>query len=111
MPGGGGLIERMWRGWVSEANADAYAAFLGDVFLPAAHDIPGYLGAHVLRRRVGNEWEFVTITHFASLDAIRAFAGEDVEAAHIAPEARALLSRWDERVAHYEVAFDDEAGG
>ena len=105
------MIERIWRGWVSEVNADAYADFLRDTFLPAAHDIPGYLGAHVLRRRVGDEWEYVTITHFASLDAIRAFAGEDVEAAHIAPEARALLSRWDERVAHYEVAFDDQASG
>ena len=101
------MIERVWKGWVSEANADAYASFLRATFLPAAHAIPGYLGAHVLRRRVGGEWEFMTITHFTSLEAIRAFAGEDVEAPHIAPEARALLSRWDERVAHYEVAFDD----
>ncbi|MDP9423698.1 MAG: acyl-CoA dehydrogenase [Pseudomonadota bacterium] len=51
------------------------------------------------------------ITHFESMEAIRAFAGDDVELAHVAPEARALLTRWDERVAHYEVAFDDEAGG
>jgi hypothetical protein len=43
-----------------------------------------------------------------SLDAIRAFAGDDLEKAHISPEARDLLSRWDERVAHYELAFDDE---
>ena len=107
------MIERVWRGWTSEANRDVYAAFLRDTFLPAAHAIPGYLGARVLRRQVGDEWEYMTITHFESLDAIRAFAGDDLEAAHIAPEARNLLSRWDERVAHYEIAFDDreaEAG-
>lgn len=102
------MIERVWRGWVSEANSDAYAAFLRDKLLPGAHAIDGYLGARVLKRRVGDEWEYMTITHFASLDAIRAFAGEDLEAAHIAPEARALLNRWEERVAHFEITFDDE---
>lgn len=43
------------------------------------------------------------------MDAIRAFAGDDEEMAHIAPEAPTMLSRWEERVAHYEIAFDDEA--
>ena len=62
----------------------------------------------MLRRDQGDEVEFVTLTHFDSLDAIRAFAGDDLEKAHIAPEARDLLSRWDERVAHYTLAFDDE---
>ena len=102
------MIERVWRGWVSEANSGAYDAFLRDKFLPAAHAIPGYLGARVLKRLVGDEWEYMTITHFASMEAIRAFAGDDSEAAHIAPEARVLLNRWEERVAHFEIAFDDE---
>jgi|SRR5688572_5699267 len=102
------MIERVWRGWVSEANSGAYASFLRDELFPEAHSIPGFRGARVLRRRVGDEWEYMTITHFDSLGAIRAFAGDDVEAAHIAPRARALLSRWDERVTHFEIAFDDE---
>ena len=104
------MIERVWRGWTSEANGDAYAAFLRDTLLPSAHSIAGYLGARVLRRRVRDEWEFMTITHFASFAAIRSFAGDDLEAPHIAPQARALLSRWEERVWHYEIAFDDEVG-
>ena len=103
------MIERVWRGWASEANADAYAAFLRDELFPEARSIPGFCGARLLTRRVGDEWEFMTISHFASLDAIRAFAGDDVEAAHIEPRARDLLSRWDDRVAHFEIAFDDEA--
>ena len=104
------MIERVWRGWVSDANADTYAVFLRDVLFPEAHAIPGFRGARVLRRRVGDDWEFMTITHFESLDAIRAFAGDDLEAAHIAPRARELLSRWEDRVAHFEIAFDDEVG-
>jgi heme-degrading monooxygenase HmoA len=102
------MIERIWRGWTTADKADTYQRFLQHEFLPAAHAIAGFRGARVLRRDQGDEVEFVTLTHFDSLDAIRAFAGDDLEKAHIAPEARDLLSRWDERVAHYELAFDDE---
>ena len=102
------MIERVWRGWTTADKADAYQHFLQHDFLPAAHAIPGFRGARVLRRDHGDEVEFVTLTHFDSLDAIRAFAGDDLEKAHIAPEARDLLSRGDERVAHYTLAFDDE---
>ena len=101
------MIERVWRGWASPDKADEYARFLREDFLPATHAISGYRGARVLRRHKGGEVEFLVITHFDSLDSIRAFAGEDLELAHIAPAARALLDRWEERVAHYEVAFDD----
>lgn len=101
------MIERVWRGWIANDKAEAYRDFLRDTFLSAAHAIPGYRGAHVLQRKIGNESEFMTITHFDSLAAIRAFAGEDIEKAHVAPEARALLDCWDDRVAHYEIAFDD----
>ena len=49
----------------------------------------------------------MTITHFDSMEAIRGFAGEPPERAHVAPEAQQLLTRWEEGVAHYELAFDD----
>ena len=53
------MIERVWHGWAKDGQADAYAAFLRDEFLPAAHTIPGYLGARVLKRLTGDEWEFI----------------------------------------------------
>jgi hypothetical protein len=49
---------------------------------------------------------FTSITFFAGLDAVRAFAGDDYERAVVAAEARRALSRWDERVSHHEVAID-----
>ena len=101
------MIERVWHGWIEPDKADAYQHFLQHELLPGAHAIPGYFGARVLRRPAGDEVEFMTITRFASIEAIRAFAGEDAELAHIAPRARELLSRWEERTAHYELAFED----
>ena len=65
----------------------------------------GFKGAQVLRRDANNEVEFVTITLFDSLEAVKEFAGEDYEVAVILPEAHRLLSHFDARSAHYETVF------
>jgi heme-degrading monooxygenase HmoA len=104
-----GMIARMWRGWAaSDESADLYEDFLRSKFLPAAHAIEGYLGASVLRRTIGGEVEFATITRFESLSAVKKFAGEDYEAAHVAPRARELLSRFDERCQHFDFVVEDQ---
>jgi antibiotic biosynthesis monooxygenase (ABM) superfamily enzyme len=96
------VIARLWHGWTAPENADAYEEFLRTKMFPSIHRVPGYLGADLLRRENGDEVAFVTITRFESLESVRAFAGEDYEQAVIEPEARALLSRFDERSEHYE---------
>ena len=99
------MISRAWHGWTNHQNADAYEELLRkEIFLGIAkRSIKGYRGIHLLRRDVDDEVEFVTIMWFASLDAVRAFAGEDYEVAVVPPEARQLLSRFDSRSAHYQV--------
>ena len=100
------MIARLWHGWTAPENADAYEEFLRTKMFPSIHRVPGYLGADLLRREDGEEIAFVTITRFESLDAVRAFAGEDYEQAVVEPEARALLSRFDQRSDHYEIVID-----
>ena len=102
------MIGRIWHGWTTPENADAYESLLRSEVLPGIHRVDGFLGAHLLRRDAGAEVEFVTLTLFASLDAVRAFAGEDYETAVVPPEARQLLARFDERSAHYEVVAAPE---
>jgi antibiotic biosynthesis monooxygenase (ABM) superfamily enzyme len=96
------LITRLWRGWTAPENAQAYADFLLGTLFPTMREIDGFLDADVLRRRDGDEVAFVTLTRFDSLDAIRTFAGEDYELAAVEPEALVLLSRYEERAAHFE---------
>jgi heme-degrading monooxygenase HmoA len=72
----------------------------------ASKGIAGYKGMQLFRRNLGEEVEFVTVMWFDSVDAVRGFAGEDYEAAVVPPQARALLSRFDERSHHYEVRAD-----
>ena len=99
------MIKRIWHGWTTSDNADKYEALLKVEVLPGIHRVKGYRGAQLLRRVRGNEVEFVTITAFDDLDAVRAFAGSDYEKAVIAPGAAGLLTRYDERSAHYEEVF------
>lgn len=97
------MIARVWHGWTSPGDADAYEALLRSEILPGIHRVDGYRGASLLRRTAGSEVEFVTITLFDALDAVRAFAGEDFEVAVVPAAARALLARFDERSAHYDL--------
>lgn len=105
------MISRIWHGWTIPENADAYEALLkSEIFVGIQErQISGYQGIYLLRRDVGGEVEFVTIMRFDSLDAVRAFAGEDYETAVVPPKARALLSRFDVRSQHYEVRVDRRA--
>jgi antibiotic biosynthesis monooxygenase (ABM) superfamily enzyme len=99
------MISRVWHGWTTPANADAYEALLkSEIFTGIeGRQIPGYRGIHLFRRNLGKEVEFVTVMWFDSIEAVRAFAGEDYEVAVVPPKARALLSRFDARSQHYEV--------
>lgn len=103
------MIVRIWRGWAANsATADLYEQFLRAKFLPSIHSIKGYHGASVLRRTIaGGEVEFTTLTRFESLASIRAFAGDDYEAAHVAPRARELSSSFDARCQHFECVIED----
>ncbi len=99
------MISRIWHGWTTPQNADAYEELLRhEIFVGIAdRNIRGYKGIHLLRRSLENEVEFITIMWFDSMDAVREFAGEDYEVAVVPPKARQLLARFDPRSAHYEV--------
>lgn len=104
------MVLRLWRGWTTTANAEAYRSIVSDEVLPgiAQRGVDGYRGAYLLRRDLEDEVEFATIMVFESIDAVRAFAGEDYETAYVPPRAREVLSRFDERSAHFDVLLTPE---
>jgi hypothetical protein len=99
------VISRIWHGWTNLDNADAYEKLLRTEIFEniKKRSIQGYRGIHLLRRDVNDGVEFVTIMWFDTLDAVRAFAGNEYEVAVVPPEARRLLSRFDDVSAHYQV--------
>jgi hypothetical protein len=99
------MICRIWHGWTTHANADAYQSLLLSEIFPGIQNrhIAGYRSIQLLRHDHADEVEFVTVMWFDTLDAIRAFAGEEYEVAVVPPKARAVLARFDARSQHYEV--------
>jgi mannose-6-phosphate isomerase-like protein (cupin superfamily) len=104
------VIARRWRGWAAGAG-DEYVAFFERALRPRLEATDGFLGA-TLERVTGADGrtEIVVVTSWASMDAVRAFAGEDVEAAVVEPEARAVLDDFDTRVHHIELREGDAFG-
>jgi heme-degrading monooxygenase HmoA len=95
-------IARIWHGWTTHENAQPYEDLLQTKVLPEIDRVDGYRGAFLLRRHLEDSVEFATITFFDSMDAVKAFAGDDYELAVIDPEGRSFLERFDERSLHYE---------
>ena len=105
------MISRIWHGWTTFANADLYESLLKtEIFIGIQRRrISGYRGIQLFRRTLQDEVEFVTVMWFDSMEAIRAFAGEDYEVAVVPPKARELLKRFDARSQHYEVRAEMRA--
>jgi heme-degrading monooxygenase HmoA len=103
------MISRIWHGYTTPSNADVYEYLLKEEIFQGIkdRDIQGYRGIQLLRRNLGGEVEFITIMWFDSMDAVRAFAGEDYEQAVVPEKARKVLSRFDQRSQHYEVRSDN----
>jgi heme-degrading monooxygenase HmoA len=105
-PGEESMVTRVWRGWTRSEDADRYDRHYRSEVMATLRQVPGFRGARLLRRTVGEETEFVSLTFFDDLEAVRSFAGADYETAVVAGEAREVLVRFDERVGHYETAVD-----
>lgn len=99
------MICRIWRGWTTPHNADAYEEIVRGEVIPEieARQIPGFRAIDLMRRSVDDGVEFATIMWFENIDAVKAFVGEEYEVAHVPEPARNVLARFDERSAHYEV--------
>jgi heme-degrading monooxygenase HmoA len=100
------VITRMWRGWAPADRAQQYEQHYRSEVLAVLRGVAGFEGARLLQRTTGHETEFVSLTFFDDLDAIRAFAGPDYETAVVTDEARQVLVRFDHHVGHYETAFE-----
>jgi heme-degrading monooxygenase HmoA len=100
------MIIREWRGCAHPSKADAYPKHFREKVIPELRHIPGFIDAQLGRRQLDDKIEFLVLTRWQSMDAIRAFAGMDVDQAVVEPGAVAALIEFDRSVWHYEVVED-----
>ena len=97
------MIARHWRGLAKAHLADAYVAHLREETFPAIRKLPGFKNASIARRDVAEGVEFVIVTTWDSLDAIRAFAGADIDVAVVPEKVQQMMVHYDRVVRHFEV--------
>ena len=97
------MIARVWHGRTRAADAKVYAEYLYRSGIPDYRRTPGNQGAWVLRRLEGDVAHFITLTFWESRDAIKAFAGADIEVARYYPEDKRYLLEFEPTVTHYDV--------
>jgi heme-degrading monooxygenase HmoA len=101
------VIARIWRGAVRKGDGDAYADYIMSTGGAAYTETPGNRGMWMLRRDVDDKTEFLMFTLWDSIDAVKAFAGEDYETAVYYPEDERYLIEQDPTTSHYEVVEPD----
>jgi heme-degrading monooxygenase HmoA len=100
------MIARTWRGATKAEDAETYLGYLHRTGFAEYRSTPGNRGVLGLRRIVEDRAEFLLLSLWDSEDAIRRFAGDDIEKAVYYPEDERFLVERDERVSHYEVVYD-----
>jgi heme-degrading monooxygenase HmoA len=97
------MIERHWRGVARPERAGEYERHLVTETFPALRRIDGFVEASILKRAVERGVEFLIVTRWRSLDAIRRFAGDDAEAAVVPDAVQAMMIDFDRRATHFDV--------
>jgi heme-degrading monooxygenase HmoA len=105
------VIARIWRGAVQKADGDRYAAYMVETGVAGYAKVPGNRGVWMLRRDVDDRTEFIMFTLWDSLEAVKAFAGDDYESAVFYPEDDHFLIERDLRAAHFQVEASVPADG
>ena len=98
------MIARIWRGWVRAEDRAAYVDYIERTGMAEYRSTPGNEGAWMLARDLADgRTEIVTLSFWASRDAIRGFAGDDIEQAVFYPEDERYLVDRESTVTHFEV--------
>ena len=96
------MIIREWRGTARLDRAEAYPKHFRESVAPELKTIPGFIGADLCRSLVGDRIEFLVVSRWRSMEAIRGFAGSEPGKAVVEPGAIAALEEFDDFVQHYE---------
>jgi heme-degrading monooxygenase HmoA len=106
------MIIREWRGRAVRERANAYPEHFRESVVPELRKVPGFIGVHLCQRQIerSNKVEFLVLTRWESMEAIRSFAGASVDKAVVEPAAMAALADFDDTVQHFDV-IEEVLGG
>lgn len=101
------IVGRTWRGLTRAADAESYLAYLRETGLRAYRSTPGNRGVLAFRRASDDRAELLLLSLWDGWDAIRQFAGDDIERPVFYPRDQQFLLDRGEAATHYEVVYHD----
>ena len=102
------VIFRKWTGRIRTAQQEEYVDYIAGTGLGDYAKTPGNLGFEMLLRDLGNgESEVTTLSWWASMESIRAFAGATPELARYYPEDDRFLLQRPLHVEHHHVVASE----
>ena len=97
------MIARMWHGKVPARKARDYHQYLLETGLKDSRNTKGNKAVFLLKREEKDITHFYTLFFWNDWEAIKEFAGEDVEKARYYPEDKEFLLELEPTVTHFEV--------
>ena len=104
------MIARIWHGWTTPENANAYEKLLKTEVFPSIEkkSIKGYRKISLLKYTLESEIEFITIMLFEDLECVKGFVGSDYESSYVPEKAKQILKKYDKKSKHYEIKEEQE---
>jgi heme-degrading monooxygenase HmoA len=97
------MISRQWIGIAKPAEARNYIEHLHRDTFPKLASIGGFINASILQRSLPMGEEFLIVTLWESIDAIKSFAGERPEVAVVPAVVQAMMVHYEKEVRHYSI--------
>lgn len=97
-------IARIWHGRTPASKGEQYVEYIKQTGVKGLREVEGNLGVLLLRRINKDVAEFTVISFWESKEAIKRFAGEDINKARYYPEDSEYLLEMRPELEHYDVA-------
>ena len=97
------MISRHWTGIAKRERADEYIFHLQNDTFKKIKNIDGFISSKILQKEVEEGIEFLIITEWESIEAIKKFAGEQFNIAVVPQLVKEIMIRYDHEVRHYMV--------
>jgi heme-degrading monooxygenase HmoA len=97
------MVARIWHGRTPAGKADEYRQYLFDAGVKKIATIPGNQGVQMMMNKEADEAEFMVVSYWDSIDAIKGYAGAEYTRVHDLPRDKEFLIDMETRVRHFEL--------
>ena len=97
------MVARVWHGRTPLDKAEEYRQYLFDVGVKKIATLPGNRGVQMMVAKNADQGEFMVISYWDSVDAIKGYAGADYTKVHDLPRDKDFLIDKESLVRHFDL--------